>query len=235
MITLKRKSASGRRTGNVPKRLRRYTSLPVALDMLIEKRLTIVDCSRWADINDQVGMREYQKALHYGFVGAMCLTMAPETFHHWQVFAGDSSGVAIEFDVPRFLHMVDGDHRLCGPVDYVRLDEIKSVNAEDIHRLPFMKRAGFIDEAEYRVVGYAVEALPALHIPLERDAVQRIIVSPFIHPSLVPSLRQIMTGIAGWRDLRVTHSRLTDSQTWQRAIRAFPERHGIIYTPWLES
>jgi len=37
--------------------LRRYTSLPVALDMLLQSKPTVVDCGRWIDFNDRAGLR----------------------------------------------------------------------------------------------------------------------------------------------------------------------------------
>ena len=235
MVDESRSDPKGRAPITSPDRLRRYTSLPVALDMLLNNRITVVDYARWPDVNDRVGMREYQRTLHYGFVGAMCLTMAPETFHHWQVFAGDSAGVCVVFDAPRFLRMANGPHRICGPVEYVALDQIQDIDASDIHRLPFMKRIGFTDEAEFRLIGYSVEERPALHIALDPLAVQRIVISPFVHPELVASIRAVINGLTGWSRLPVKHSSLIDNQTWQRAIKAFPSRHGILYAPWLET
>ena len=35
------------------------TSVPVALDMLLHKRITVVDYARCPDVNDRVGMQEY--------------------------------------------------------------------------------------------------------------------------------------------------------------------------------
>ena len=75
--------------GQSSKPLRRYTSLPVLLDTLLNRRLTLVSYSTWKDANDRRSMEVYQETMHYAFVGAICLTEAPETFHHWQVFAGD--------------------------------------------------------------------------------------------------------------------------------------------------
>ena len=216
-------------------RLRRFTSLTVALDMLVERRVTLVDYAKWPDVNDRIGMKVYKDTLHYGFLGAMCLTMAKETFHHWQVFAGDSAGVCVFFRRNPFIAMFDGNPNVIhGPAEYVELPRIASVDASDIHLLPFLKRRGFIDELEYRIIGFSPDEEPAIHVALDPRAVSKITFSPFVHPALVASAKKVITGLAGWEDLRVRHSRLTDSQTWQRAIANYPNRHGTVYGPWID-
>jgi len=173
--------------------------------------------------------------LHYGFLGAMCLTMAKKTFHHWQVFAGDSAGVCVFFRRDPFIAMFDGNSNVIhGPAEYVELPRIASVDASDIHLLPFLKRRGFIDEAEYRIIGFSPEEEPAIHVALNPRAVSKIAFSPFVRPTLVASAKKVINGLTGWGDLRVRHSKLTDSQTWQRAIANYPSRHSTVYGPWID-
>jgi hypothetical protein len=213
-----------------PRPLRRYTSLPIVLDMLLNQRLTLVSYSSWKDANDRKSMEVYQKTLHLGFVGAMCLTGAAETFHHWQVFAGDSSGVCVVFHREPFEAMI-AQCANCqfGAMNYVNLDAIGEIDATDIHSLPFLKRKGFIDEAELRVIGHAADKVDKVDIALDPLSVRQLTFSPFMHPDLVASAKRVIRGLPGWEKLLITHSRLTDSQEWQRALAKFPERHGITY------
>ncbi|WP_034158793.1 hypothetical protein [Sphingomonas sp. ERG5] len=216
--------------GPSPKPLRRYTSLPVLLDTLLNRRLTLVSYSTWKDANDRRSMEVYQETMHYGFVGAICLTEAPETFHHWQVFAGDTSGVCVQFDRAHFEQVIAATpHCLFAPMRYVKIDEIAKIDASDIHSLPFLKRRGFIDEAELRVVGHAVEPVTALHIDIGPAVLRQVTFSPFMHPELVASARAVIHGIPGWEKLKIIQSRLTDSERWQRALSSFPRRHGVVY------
>lgn len=214
----------------LPSRLRRFTSLPAALDMLLRRRVSLVNFSSWLDVNDRKGMEEYQHHMSYPFVGAMCLTTAKETSHHWQVFTSGDSGVCISFEPRRFLAMFSNAGQfLTGNVEYVPLEKIGSVDASDINRLPFLKRRGFIDECEYRVVGFSASEKQIMHVPLDPLAVQWIRISPFVPTSLLESCREVIQSIDGWGELPVRHSRLTDSQQWQRAIRGYTKRHGTIY------
>jgi hypothetical protein len=207
-------------------KLRRYTGLPVVIDMLVNRRITLVSPSAWVDANDRKAMAVYQSYLGHGFVGAVCLTEAPETFHHWQVFAGGQAGMCVHFDKARFCAMF-GDRADClvGPVDYVRAADIATIDAGDIDRLPFLKRAGFRDEKEFRAIGVAAAGTEAIHVPLDPSAVIRITFSPMIPPALVDSSRALIRQMPGWEKLRIVQSRLTNSQSWQRALEKYPTRH----------
>jgi hypothetical protein len=209
-----------------PKSLRRYTNLNVALDMLFCKRISLASYSSWVDANDRRCLDLYQHDRKYGFVGAACLSMAKETFHHWNVFANGPSGVCIHFNVAAFIKMFEGrDDCLLGPVRYHLLDDMRTVDASDIDVLPFLKRAGFTAEEEYRVIGFSQEKREVIHIPLRANVIRRITLSPLLHPALVQSTVDVIHNIKGWEDLRVIHSRLTDSRTWERRLHAFMKRH----------
>lgn len=144
----------------------------------------------------------------------MCLTMAPETFHHWQIFAKGDSVVCVVFDRRKLeAHLANRNHLIARPVDYVQLDAIGTVDASDIHSLPFIKCFGFRDEREYRLLGYAVEQRPTMSIPLTPDLVQRVVFSPFTHPNIVASLKIALRTLPLWRDLNVTASFLTANET----------------------
>lgn len=182
--------------------------------MLVREQITILGFSHWVDANDRRALELYQQTLLYGFVGAMCLTMAPETFHHWQIFAQGESGVCVVFDRRKLeAHLANCNHFIARPVDYVQLDAIGTVDASDIHSLPFIKRFGFRDEREYRLLGYAVEQRPTMSIPLTPDLVQRVVFSPFTHPNIVASLKIALRTLPLWRDLNVTRSFLTANET----------------------
>ena len=214
--------------------LRRYTSLPALIDILVRQQITLLTYRSWVDSNDRRALQLYQESLHYGFVGAMCLTRTGETFHHWQIFAPGDAGVCIVFDRRRFQQTFhERPHFIAGPVEYVQLGDIDRVDASDIHRLPFLKRFGFRDEREYRLLGYTAEERPALSVQIAPDLIRYVVLSPFAHPNLVESTRTALQSIAGWSDLGVRHSRLTDNQTWQAALTSYISRHGTIYGPWM--
>jgi len=204
--------------------------------MLVNKRLSLLSYNSWTDVNDRRALSIYQSKLNYGFVGAMCLTQIGETFHHWQIFAGGSSGVCVVFDKTKFTSMFQNKgHFLTNSVEYILLDKINSLDATDIHRLPFIKRWGFRDEREYRVIGYLVEnKISAMHVALNPQAIKKIVLSPFMNKALGQSVANSLRQLSGWGDLCVEHSELIDNQNWQTELEGYCKRHGIIYAPWEE-
>ncbi|MBC7986118.1 MAG: DUF2971 domain-containing protein [Sphingomonadaceae bacterium] len=214
--------------------LRRYTSLPVLIDMLVRNAATLLSYQHWIDDNDRRALQLYQDTLRYGFVGAMCLTQSAETFHHWSIFAPGDAGVCIVFDRKALTeHFRDRPHFMTRSVEYVLLDRIGAVNAEDIHLLPFLKRYGFRDEREFRIVGFAPDEAAAMGFEVRPALIRRVVFSPFVHPNLVNSARIALHAIPGWQGLEIGRSNLTNNETWQGALVEMVDRHGVIYGPWL--
>ena len=103
---------------------RRYTNLPILIDMLANKRLTIVGYESWHDANDRYAMRLFQKSdPSIEFLGAYCIAMsASQTFHQWKVFSDGPSGVCIKFDrklFEKFAHKLSSNGYVCKRVEYV--------------------------------------------------------------------------------------------------------------------
>lgn len=69
---------------NRPPILNRYTSLPVALDILSEKHITLLTPDLWEDRNDAYYLERYREKLGFSCVLAICFSQRGETFHHWR-------------------------------------------------------------------------------------------------------------------------------------------------------
>ena len=132
--------------------LRRYTSLPVLLNILNNKKLTLLDPQSWEDKNDSYYLNLYKNKMGFKSVLALCFTEALETYHHWKVFSGNSSGVCIHFDKNKFLSKLNGVAEIrSGYVIYKKLDKVK-IKLRPIDKLPFLKRYAFRDEIEFRLI-----------------------------------------------------------------------------------
>src|SRR5438046_2646856 len=79
-------------------RLKRFTSLPILLDMLVKKHLTLLNPRTWEDRNDSFYLEQYRNKKNLKSILALCFASCPETFHHWKVFSSGSCGVCVEFD-----------------------------------------------------------------------------------------------------------------------------------------
>ena len=132
--------------------LNRYTSLPVALDVLVERRLTLLSPETWEDRNDAFYLERYREKKNLQTLVAICFSARGETFHHRKVFSSGSSGVCIEFDKNRLLRAFpSSDGFRHGNIEY---RFVKTVNQErpEVERWPFLKRKAFKDEGEFRII-----------------------------------------------------------------------------------
>lgn len=55
-------------------------------------------------------------------------------------------------------------------------------------------------------------------VPLETEAIDRIILSPWVHKSLIKSLRQTIRDVAEEPELAVYQSKLIDYKPWQTMV-----------------
>ena len=204
---------------SLTKFVKRYTTLSSALDTLKNRHLILLNPSKWDDTNDSYFMELYQKEKQLGSILALCCTMATETYHHWKVFAAGMEGVCIEIDrvaLERALQS-NGDIET-RPVEYLKVKELEAFTDADLHRLPFVKREGYGDEREWRILARCDEDMKqTMEIPLDLTSINRVVFNPWMPQPLVDNLREMIRALPGCKKLRVERSRLTNSVLWKAA------------------
>jgi hypothetical protein len=205
--------------------MRRYTNVLSLLHILRHQRLTLLPPTTWFDQNDALGLLEYARRLAGegdGTVYALCFAEGVERAHHWQIFAGDTHGVCIQFNRERFIEHVTGiGHGLLyGPVVYRNLSQIREMKPIALEQLPFLKRDTFKDEAEYRLVAWdeGLLAGEAFDIPMPIDIIDRVILGPAMPQELAYTLKDIACSFADCADIRFTKSKLVNNESWAQAI-----------------
>ncbi|HEY3443618.1 MAG TPA: hypothetical protein VGK29_22865 [Paludibaculum sp.] len=208
-----KKPHMGAKTYDVLLPLRRYTTLPAVLDLLKEKRLTLVSPASWPDRNDSFYLELYKKGREAKSVLAVCLSEASETYHHWRIFAQSSDGVCIQFRRDLLLETLGSVRNLLhGPVEYIELNRAKPPALE---RLPFLKRYPYRDEKEYRIVSVDLKReveTKSFSIPLE--SVEKITLSPWLPKNLRNVVGETLCSAAGC-EIRVSHTTLLDNKRWK--------------------
>lgn len=197
--------------------LRRYTDIPALIYLLTERKISLLDPQSWDDSNDSHYLELYRDKKQLKTVLALCFTEGPETYHHWRVFAGDSSGVCIRFRSSALLAAVKKQPGLrAQPVRYLRLTEIRGLTL-NIKELPFLKRYPFEDENEFRLIyESATTKMSKLDISIPLTCISRITLSPWIHPDLSDRLKLILRSIKGCSALKIHRSTLIGNEEWKR-------------------
>ena len=196
--------------------LRRYTELPALLGLLTSKSITLLDPASWDDRNDAHYMATYKEKRNLKSVLALCFSQSVETYHHWKVFAPGSAGVCIEFDKRLLLRAMKSHGGVkTGRVDYLTIKEARALSRRT-DELPFVKRAGYRPEAEFRLL-YTSEVGQhgSLSIPISTSSIRSVTLSPWLHSSLKEPIKQLLKGIDGFSELKVVRSTLVSNEEWK--------------------
>jgi hypothetical protein len=198
------------------KYIKRYTRLSHAFDMLRRKKLVLPEPSTWDDINDQEFVRLYCEHIDAKSVFALCCTMGAERYHHWRVFTEGSTGICLEFKrrpLQAALNRMQGV--TAAPVKYVKMDELNRSNGYRARDLPFIKRIGFSDEREWRILVTNDDAGDLFEIPFEIDWVHRVVLNPWMPKDIAEETRRIIRPLLA-KGVSIQSSFLTNSPRWKR-------------------
>lgn len=205
-------------------KLKRFTTIASTIDVLRQKRIALLDPDKWDDRNDAEFMRLYRDKARCDSLKALCCTETGETYHHWKVFTQSADGCFIEFDRrPLLASIAEDEHYRAQAMDYIRLDEIELCDY-NVRDMPFLKRAGFKPEEEFRII-YTGPCDGDVHfLPIELSWISRIVLNPWLPSSVATSVAATFRDLCDRADLQVTPSKLTNSQTWLKWGRSMSRR-----------
>ena len=199
--------------------LNRYTSVPILLDILANKRITLLSPRNWEDKNDSYYIEQYASEKGLSNILALCFTQKSETFHHWKVFAEGISGVRIEFKKDQLLQSITTGHGIrTGDVRYAKIKELNT-NKPPLEEWPFIKRWPFRDEGEFRIIDEGNDVrIPAKQLQIQLSCISRVTLSPWMPDSVAKSVIPIIRKIDGCAKLKVYRSKLIETSAWRSAI-----------------
>jgi hypothetical protein len=202
---------------NNSRTLKRYTDITSLISILVTKKITLIDPLNWDDKNDSYFMSAYKRHKNLKSLLATCFTSAPETYHHWKIFSGNDSGVCIVFLNTQLQERIRGNSELKSDyVEYKTLAELENASPE-INNLPFTKRYPFKDEKEFRIIyESASEDLSFYDLDIELKDIDRIFLSPWLHPALANNVKLLLKSISGCDKLKITRSTLIGNENWKK-------------------
>jgi len=197
--------------------LHRYTNLAATIHLLQTRQITLLNPATWDDRNDAYFMAEYKRHKKAETVLALCFTAQNETYHHWRVFSHGTDGVRLEFDREPLVAAFKSqpDVRL-GLVTYRTITDARRLKAIDVEELPFLKRAPYADEKEFRLVYVsATETAEFKTYPIKLAWLRRITLSPWMSKALAKSVKTNLRAIDGCARLPISQSTLVENEAWK--------------------
>jgi len=190
--------------------------LPVLLDLLHRRKLTLLDPKLWDDKNDSEIILEYKKRKQIKNLFAICLSGGDETVHHWKTFSNGTSGCVIEFDAIKLFAVIDRIPNLKHKkVTYKKLSDVENKKVDiDIDDIPFIKRWPYRCEEEYRIIveGDGNETFFEIDIPLE--VIRKITISQQMPQPVYETIKNYLKTLKGHPDSRINRSTLYENKRW---------------------
>jgi hypothetical protein len=158
--------------------IKHYTSIKVLQKILESKCLILGDPEKWPDKNDEASVRAFCRRSGEGVARVICFAQK-ETIRLWELKAG--TGCCISFKKEAFLKKLKNPPFLHGEVKYFygkgpTASYLKSLKTE---KLPFLKRASYECEKEYRVVWFGPKnKTKEAKIELDMNDIGRVLLGP---------------------------------------------------------
>jgi Protein of unknown function (DUF2971) len=198
------------------KKLNRFTTLPVLLDLLQRKKLTLLDPKLWDDRNDSEVILEYKARKKIKNLFAVCLSCGDETVHHWKTFSNGNSGCVIEFNAPKLFKIINKIENLRHKkVVYKKLSEIEDKNTRlDIDQMPFTKRWPYRCEEEYRIIVETNSKETFFEIDIPLDIINKITISQQMPEPIYATIKSYLKDLNGNAESRISRSTLYENKRW---------------------
>jgi len=200
-------------------KLNRFTTLPVLLDLLQRKKLTLLNPETWEDKNDSEIILEYKKRKNIKNLFAVCFSLGDETIHQWKTYSNGSSGCCIEFDAEelfKILSKIPGlTHR---KVLYKKVNEVE-MNGVPINRIPFTKRWPYRCEEEYRIIIASDTDNEFYDIDIPLEIINKITISQQMPDQIYQTIKKYLKNIKGDPDSRINRSTLYSNKRWISCFR----------------
>lgn len=195
---------------------RRYTDLPALIQILTNRKLTLLDPSFWDDKNDSYFLATYKEKKELQSVLALCFTKESETYHHWRVFSSGASGVCVNFDSEKLeTAFAKAKGVKFQEVTYLAVKKLRD-NRPTIARLPFVKRIPYKHEKEFRALWESEsDKVFSLDVPIDISSITRITLSPWMHPSLRVNVAKLLKMIDGCKSIPIVRSTLIENTQWK--------------------
>lgn len=207
---------------NLVLKLTRFTTLPVLLDLLQRKKLTLLDPKSWEDKNDSEIILAYKRRKKIKNLFAICLSYGDETIHHWKTFANGSSGCLIEFDAQKLFSVIDKipgiKHK---KVAYKKLSEVEKKKSKvKFDDIPFTKRWPYRCEEEYRII-LENDETDAKHFDIEipLEVIRRITINQQMPDKIYETIKNYLKELKGNPESKIYRSTLFENKRWINSFK----------------
>ncbi len=201
------------------RKLSRFTTLPVLLDLLRRKKLVLLNPDTWEDRNDAKIILEYKKRKKIPNLFAVCFGIGDETIHHWKTYANGISGCCIKFEEESLLNSFKRKRNFrWGDVEYMKVKKAENTKIP-IDRIPFTKRWPYRCENEFRILWEGKTDRSTIDVPIDFNSINKITISQGIPAEVYKSIKELLRDEIGNPEHKINRSTLFENKRWIKAFK----------------
>lgn len=201
------------------RKLNRFTTLPVLLDLLRRKKLVLLNPLTWEDRNDTEIILEYKKRKKISDLFAVCFGIGDETIHHWKTYANGISGCCIQFDEDKLLKSFqDVKNFRWGDVKYLKVKKVENATIPK-DKIPFTKRWPYRCENEFRILWEGKTSKSTIDVCIDFNSINKITLSQEIPAEVYESIKELLRDEIGNQTHKINRSTLYENKRWIKAFR----------------
>jgi hypothetical protein len=201
------------------KKLNRFTTLPVLLDLLQRKKLVLLDPELWEDRNDSEVIKHYKEKKSINKLFALCFSYGDETIHHWKAYSNGSCGCCIEFNAKELFKILEKINNVKhAKVEYKKLQDAEA-NGVPLDEMPFKKRWPYRCEEEYRIILETDTGNNFYEIDINLDIIQRITISQQMPEQIYQTIKNYLKKAKGDPDSKISRSTLYENKRWINSFK----------------
>ena len=195
-------------------KLNRFTTLPVLLDLLQRKKLTLLNPEKWEDKNDSEIILEYKRIKNIKKLFAVCFSYGDETIHHWKTYSPGSSGCCIEFNSAALFEVINQIPKLKhGIVTYKKLKEVEEKGVP-VSKIPFTKRWPYRCEEEYRIIVESDTDDDFFDIDIPLEVINKLTISQLMPQQVYNTIKKYLKTAKGDPNSRISRSTIYENHRW---------------------
>lgn len=207
------------KTKKISRKLNRYTTLPVLLDLLRRKKIVLLNPTTWEDKNDTEIILEYKKRKNIQKLFAVCFSIGDETIHNWKTYANGISGCCIEFDENKLLKSfpIKKNFRRRN-VTYKKIEKVEK-NPIPTGDIPFTKRWPYRCEKEFRIIWGGDTSEETIDVDIDLNSINKITLSQGMPADVCTSIKKLLRREIKDPSKRIYRSTLYENSRWIKAFK----------------
>jgi len=207
-----------------PNLLKKYTQIRFLEDILTNNRLHLANPESWEDKNDVKLIEHYRSQMGIKDIRILCMNESADRYHFWKIYGQERQGVCLWFDKTIFIenecNNLNYPKTICETVQYKNKEDLQGA-PPPLSSLPFLKRAQYRDEKEFRIVRTYDESIKENDDFFEFNpaSLKQIFINDWLNGKELAAIKSIVKSFPEHKNIVVKQNKTLGFQEWLNAAK----------------